>query len=164
LTAAVETGALEAMPDLPKAPPPGRKLPSAPSPDEVNAMLANATGWLRVAVALGALAGLRQGEVRALEVRDVDLKQGIITVRLALSENQPVAPKSGDERVVPIGAPLAEVLTQALRGKLPAARVVLNQNGRTPSRQAALSALKEVQRRHELPTRSFQGFLLSLVS
>jgi hypothetical protein len=29
LTAAVETGALEAMPDLPKGPPPGRKLPSA---------------------------------------------------------------------------------------------------------------------------------------
>ena len=71
LTAAVETGALEAMPDLPKAPPPGRKLPSAPSTDEVNAMLANASGWLSVAVALGALAGLRQGEVRALEVRDV---------------------------------------------------------------------------------------------
>jgi len=45
LTAAVETGALEAMPDLPKAPPPGRKLPSAPSTDEVNAMLANAKGW-----------------------------------------------------------------------------------------------------------------------
>ena len=104
LTAAVETGALEAMPDLPKAPPPGRKVPSAPSTDEVNAMLANATGWLSVAVALGALAGLRQGEVRALEVRDVDLKQGIITVRWALSENRPVAPKSGDERVIPIGA------------------------------------------------------------
>lgn len=44
--------------------------------------------------------------MRALEVRDVDLKQGIITVRWALSENQPVAPKSGYERVVPIGAPL----------------------------------------------------------
>ena len=41
-------------------------------------MVANATGWLIVALALGALAGLRQGEVRALEVRDVDLKQGII--------------------------------------------------------------------------------------
>jgi Phage integrase family len=155
LTAAVETGALEAMPDLPKAPPPGRKLPGAPSTEEVNAMLANATGWLSVAVALGALAGLRQGEVRALEVRNVDLKQGIITVRGALSEDQPVAPKSGDERVVPIGAPLAEVLTQAMRGKLPAVRVVLNSNGRTPSRQAVLSALKEVLRRHSLPPRSF---------
>ncbi|HEX3854756.1 MAG TPA: tyrosine-type recombinase/integrase [Polyangiaceae bacterium] len=167
LTAAVETGVLEAMPELPKAPPPGKKLPSAPSTDEVDAMLANAKGWLRVAVALGALAGLRQGEVRALQVRDVDLKQGIITVRWALSENELVAPKSGDERVVPIGAPLAEVMAQALRGKLPAARVVLNRRGRTPSRQAVLSALKKVQLRHGLNARSFHSlrhyFLSALV-
>jgi len=130
-------------------------------------MLANAAGWLGVAVALAALAGLRQGEVRALEVRDVNLKQGILEVRWALSENQRVAPKSGDERAFPIGGPLAEVLTQAVRGKLPAARVVLNQNGRTPSRQAVLSALKEVQRRHSLPPRSFHSlrhyFLTALV-
>jgi len=59
-TAALETGALEAMPDLPKAPPPGRKLPSAPSTEEVNAMLANAKGWLSAAVVLGALSGLIQ--------------------------------------------------------------------------------------------------------
>ncbi len=123
-----------------------------------------------MAVALGALAGLRQGEVRALEVRGVDLKQGFITVRWALSENEPVAPKSGDERVVPIGAPLAEVFSQAMRGKLPAARVVLNTRGRTPSRRAVLSALKEIQRRHSLPPlppRSFHSlrhyFLTALV-
>jgi len=94
------------------------------------------------------------------------LNQGIITVRWALSENQPVAPKSGDERVVPIGAPLAEVLAPTLRGKLPAARVVLNENGRTPSRQAVLSALKQVQKRHSLPPRSFSlrhYFLTALV-
>jgi integrase len=76
------------MPDLPKAAPPDRKLPSAPSTDEVNGILRNATGWLSVAVALGALAGLRQGAVRALEVRDVDLKERIVTVRCALSENR----------------------------------------------------------------------------
>jgi hypothetical protein len=45
LTAAVETGALEAMPELPKPPPPGRKLPSAPSTEEVEAMLEKADGW-----------------------------------------------------------------------------------------------------------------------
>jgi len=73
----------------------------------------------------------RQGEVRALEVRDVDLKGGVITVRRALSEGEAVAPKSGHERVVPLWPRLAEVLTEALRGKLPAARVVLNLNGRT---------------------------------
>jgi len=60
-TAAVETGALETMPDLPKAPPPGRKLPSAPATDEVNARLASANGWLSVAVAFG---GARRPEAR----------------------------------------------------------------------------------------------------
>ena len=54
---------------------------------------------------------------------------------MAALPNQPVAPKSGDERVVPIGAPLAEVLMQAMQGKLPAARVVLDANGRTKSRR-----------------------------
>jgi integrase len=141
LVAAVGTGVLEAMPELPKPPPPGRKLPSAPSSEEVEAMLGKAEGWLRVAIALGAFAGLRQGEVRALEARDVDLKVGVITVRHALSENETVAPKSGHERVVSLWPWLAEVLTEALRDKLPAARVVLNQSFRTPSRQAVWTEL-----------------------
>jgi integrase len=157
LVAAVETGVLEAIPELPKPPPPGRKLPSAPSTAEVEAMLGRAEGWLRVAIALAAFAGLRQGEVRALEVRDVDLKLGVITVRRALSENDSVAPKSGHERVVPLWPRLAEVLTEALRGKLPAARVVLNQSGRTPSRQAVWTELHALLVRHQLPERSFHA-------
>ncbi|HEY4106695.1 MAG TPA: tyrosine-type recombinase/integrase [Polyangiaceae bacterium] len=167
LTAAVETGALEAMPELPKPPPPGRKLPSAPSTEEVEAMLAKASGWLRVAIALAAFAGLRQGEVRALEVRDVDLKSGILTVRRALSESEPVAPKSGHERVIPIGTQLAVVLTEALRGKLPSARVVLNQSGRTPSRQAVWTELHALLVCHKLSERSYHAlrhyFLSALV-
>lgn len=167
LGAAVETGALEAMPELPKPPPPGRKLPSAPSTEEVEAMLAKADGWLRVAIALAAFAGLRQGEVRALEVRDGDLKAGIITVRRALSENEPVAPKSGHERVIPIGTQLALVLMGALRGKLPGARVVLNQAGRTPSRQSVWTELHALLLRHQLPERSYHAlrhyFLSALV-
>jgi len=35
--------------------------------------------------------------------------------------------------------------------------IVLNSNGRAPSRQAVLSALKEVQKRHSLPPRSFHS-------
>jgi len=167
LTAAVETGALEAMPELPKPPPPGRKLPSAPSTEEVEGMLGKAEGWLRVAIALAAFAGLRQGEVRALEVRDVELKLSVVTVRRALSENDSVAPKSGHERVVPLWPRLAEVLTEALRGKLPAARVVLNQSGQTPSRQAVWTELNALLGRHKLPKRSFHAlrhyFLTALV-
>jgi integrase/recombinase XerD len=155
------------MPDLPKPPPAGRKLPSAPSTEEVEAMLAKAEGWLRVAIALAAFAGLRQGEMRALEVRDVDLKAGVINVRRALSENSPVAPKSGHERVVPLFPRLAQALADGIRGKLPAARVVLNQSGRTPSRQAVWTELNALLVRHNLPKRSFHAlrhyFLTALV-
>jgi hypothetical protein len=54
-----------------------------------------------------------------------------------------------------------------MRGKLPAAGVVLDANGRTPSRQAVLSAPKEVPKSHSLPARSFHSlrhcFLSALV-
>jgi integrase len=55
-------------------------------------MLTHARGWLRTAIALAALAGLRMGEVRALDVRDVDvyvhangseLKSAIATLSIA---------------------------------------------------------------------------------
>jgi hypothetical protein len=59
--------------------------------------------------------------MRALEVRDVDLKSGVINVRRALSENAPVAPKSGHERVVRLFPRLAEALADGIRGELPAA-------------------------------------------
>lgn len=120
-----------------------------------------------MAIALAAFAGLPQGEVRALEVRDVDVGSGIITVRRALSEDEPVAPKSGHERVVPIWPRLAEAVAAALRGKLPAARVVVNQLGHTPSRQAVWTELNALQLRHGLPLRSFHAlrhyFLSALV-
>jgi integrase len=124
-------------------------------------------GWLRVAIALAAFAGLRQGEMRALEVRDVDLKAGVINVRRALSKNAPVAPKSGHERVVPLFPRLAEALANGTRGKLPAVRVVLNQSGRTPSRQAVSTELHALLIRHQLPERSYHAlrhyFLTALV-
>jgi integrase len=65
-------------------------------------MLAHATDWLVVAIALGALAGLRMGEVRALEVQDVDFVDGCIHVRRALSEREVTTPKSGADRNVPM--------------------------------------------------------------
>ena len=109
LRAAVECGALATMPEFPKLPRQGRKLPDAPSTEEVQAMLAHAHGWLRVAVGLAAYAGLRQGEVRALEVRDVDLVGERIVVRHACSGDEVLSPKSGHERVVPLSPALAEI-------------------------------------------------------
>ena len=157
LRAAVECGALASMPEFPRMPRSGRKLPDAPSDDEVRAMLTLARGWLRTAIALAAFAGLRSGEVRALQVRDVDIVGGEILVRRALSEDDVLPPKSGHERGVPLAPQLADVLAAALRDKLPAARVVVNARGRTPNRQHVLTALKALQRRHGLRERSFHS-------
>ncbi len=168
LRAAVDSGALATMPAFPPTPRQGRKLPDAPSDDEVRAMLAHAPGWLRTAIALAAFAGLRMGEVRALEVRDVDVQGARILVRHALSEDEVMSPKSGHERVVPLSPDLAEMIGEALRGKLPAARVVLNVHGRTPGRTHVLEALKALERRHGLKERSFHSlrhyFCSTLVS
>src|SRR5271166_3153152 len=121
LRAAVDSGALAAMPVFPKVARQGRKLPDAPTDEEVRAMQTHAHGWLHTAIALAAFAGLRMGEVRALEVRDVDLTSGRILVRRALSEDEVMPPKSGHERVVPLAPELAEAIAPALRDKLPTA-------------------------------------------
>jgi integrase len=157
LRAAVDSGALAEMPTFPKVTRQGRKVPDAPSDAEVRAMRTHALGWLRTAIALAVFAGLRMGEVRALEVRDVDLVSGRILVRRALSENEVMTPKSGHERVVPLAPELAEAIGPALRDKLPTARVVLNTLGRTPGRTHVLSSLKALQRRQKLPERSFHA-------
>ncbi|HTE64427.1 MAG TPA: tyrosine-type recombinase/integrase [Solirubrobacteraceae bacterium] len=157
LRVAVEAGALDRMPELPSLPRPSRKLPDAPDDAEVAAMLTHATGWLRVAIALAVYAGLRSGEVRALEVRDVDLRRGRLLVRRAFSADDVLTPKSGHERVVPLAPELQAILAPALRSKLPAARVVLNSAGETPDRQAVLTATKGLQARHGLPERSFHA-------
>jgi integrase len=168
LRAAVDSGALASMPAFPPVPRQGRKLPDAPNDDEVRAMLLHARGWLRTAIALAAFAGLRMGEVRDLEVRDVDLKDPRILVRRALSEDEVMPPKSGHERVVPIAPELAEMVAGALRDKLPTVRVVLNEHGRTPGRTHVLEALKALERRHGLKERSFHSlrhyFCSTLVS
>jgi integrase len=102
-------------------------------------------------------AGLRSGEVRALEVRDVDLEQDRLRVRRALSADQLLTPKSGDERVVPLAPELKDLLAEALRLKLPTARVIVNRRGKTPSRQAILTRLKALMARDGLPARSFHS-------
>jgi integrase len=97
------------MPDLPPLPRQGRKLPDAPSDEDVVLLLGNASGWLRIAIALSTYGGLRMGEARALEVRDVDFKRGHILVRHALSADEVLPPKSGHERVVPLAPELRAI-------------------------------------------------------
>jgi integrase len=127
-------------------------------------MLAHASDWLLVAIALGALAGLRMGEVRALEVQDVDFDEGCIHVRRALSEHEVLPPKSGDDRNVPMHPRLASILREAVRAKLPKVRIVTTSTGTTPTRQSTLARFKALLAKTGLREWSFHALRHYFVS
>jgi integrase len=153
---AFELGVLKVMPRLPPLPPKQRKLPSAPPLDVVRATLAASTGWLRTAIALAYFASQRNGEVRAARVMDADFISAVAFTRKAFSADVVVTPKSGDERAVPMAEPLRVILTEAARGKKPTDRLVVDQDGNTPSRQRVYRAFIALQNRLSIsPTWSF---------
>jgi integrase len=155
--AAHESGHLDKVPDFPSGlVVTSRKLPDAPSSEEVEAMLM-APGWLGLAIALAALGGMRMGEVRALEVRDVDFEQHRLLLRRALSEDASLTPKSGHEREVPLALGLEARLREAVKDKLPRARVLLDDGGQTPRRQQVLHQFKRFLGRNGLKERSFHS-------
>jgi len=157
LRAAHESGYLDEVPVCPSGlVSTSCKVPSAPSAEDVDVML-RAPGWLGVAIALGALAGMRMGEVRALEVRDIEFDQHCIVVRRALSEDESLTPKSGAERGVPLAMSLEQRLREAVRDKLPRARVVLDDVGKTPRRQTVLHQFKRYLHRAGVKERSFHS-------
>jgi len=157
LKAAVALGKLHQMPDLPSIRRDKRKLPDCPETDEILAMLSVTQGWLHMAIALAAYAGLRSGEVRAIEVRDIDLRRMRILVRRSISADEVTTTKSNEERMVPIAPELEELLRGAVRGKAPTTRLVLTKDGDTPRRQHILGRLSRAQERHGLRHRSFHS-------
>ena len=164
LRAAHEHGLIESVPAMPKGLiKTGKKLPDAPSADEVRRML-EAPGWLGDAIALGGLAGLRGGEVRALEKCDVDFERSRINVRFAMSEDTREETKSGHERVVEMVPALAERLRLACEGKGEHDRIVVLDTGRVPGRQELLYRFQSYLRRHKLKVRSFHSLRHFFVS
>ncbi len=147
LRSAVELGVLAKMPQLPKLPAKSEKLPDAPPLAVVVQTLGASDGWLRIAIALAALAGLRCGEVRALEVRDVDLAAGCLFVRRAFSADEVCLPKGRDERAVPLTTMLAAILAEACEGKAPSARLVVDEHGQSLNEQAVGAAWRRLQAR-----------------
>jgi integrase len=157
LRAAVALNLLPVMPRLPAAGKPKRKLPKCPSDEDVAGILRVARGWLHTACALSSLAGLRSGEVRALEAGDVSLRRGEIVVCRAMSADEVSTTKSDEDRVVPISPALDPILRKAIKGKLPCERVILTRNGSTPSRQNILWRLQRTEKRHGLRAWSFHA-------
>ena len=147
LRSAAELGALPHAARLPKLPPRSEKLPASPSQAVVEQVLGEARGWLRVAIALAALAGLRSGEARALEVGDVHLDAQRLHVRRAFSAEEIADPKGRDERVVPL-APLLVAILEPVVSRRPAGqRVVVSSRGQTITEDRLGAAWRRLQAR-----------------
>ena len=66
-----------------------------------------------IVVLLGGMAGLRSGEMLALEWRDVDLRRGSLTVSRNVYRGVVGSPKGGKSRTVPLAGNLLEALRQS---------------------------------------------------
>ena len=120
---------LDTMPELPDIARSPRKLPDCPCAEEAEAILRVAPGWLRAALAIAYYAGLRTGEIRALQVGDIDWQRNRIIVRRNMSYRTMTTTKGGNERVVPIAPQLLSVLRDACEGKQSGDRVLLTRSG-----------------------------------
>jgi integrase len=96
-------------------------------------------------VLLAGDAGLRTGEIIALEWTDVDFKRGLITVSKSEWKDQVTLPKGGRARRLPMTKKLAAVLQahRHLRGP----RVLYRDNGTSTSKQTLSTWMISAQRR-----------------
>ena len=112
---------------------------------------ARVSGWrTHLIVLLGGEAGLRCGEMVALEWSDVDLAKRQLRVRQSDWRGQVTTPKNGRIRYVP----LTERLAAALNGyrHLRSPRVLCKDDGRPLTRQSAWGRVRRAARRANVPT------------
>jgi integrase len=86
------------------------------SPEELSRVIALRLGLdprARLAFLLGALCGLRKGEVRGLMIEDVDQKRGVLNIRhnIVLDKEGLKGPKAGSVRMVPAPGVVLDAIT-----------------------------------------------------
>lgn len=116
IRAAHAEGHLGQLPTFPPLPRKGRRVLSVITTAQLQQILDVSPPSWRLAFCLAAYAGLRAGEVRGLRWRDVDLTGRLLVVRHSRSKGVTTAPKSGDERPIPIAAALHDLLVTHRRG------------------------------------------------
>ena len=99
----------------------------------------------QLVVLLGGDAGLRMGEMIALEWSDVDLKRGLLKVQRSDWKGHVTLPKGGRPREVPLTRALTSALTRNrhLRGE----RVLYREDGTPVSQQTVRSWMAAAQKR-----------------
>jgi integrase len=95
-------------------------------------------------VLLGGHAGLRRGEMVALEWSDIDVKRGLLTVRRGEWEGEVISPKGGRSRVIPMSQALKKALNDIrhLRGE----RVFFQRDGAAVDETTLRSWMQRAQK------------------
>jgi integrase len=101
------------------------------------------------AILLGGDAGLRRGEIIALEWPDVDLERGMLAIRRSEWKGQVTAPKGGRPRRIKMTEKLQRALV-ALR-HLRGPRILYRDDGETVTAKVLRKWMETAQRRAKLP-------------
>lgn len=132
----------------------GIKLPKIPprrmvclTPEQLNA-LADASGYYRPYVLTLGTCGLRDGEARALRVKNIDWDKRRITVASTMERTNSAGwienpPKTWEKREVPIPAHTLEALREHCAGKSPDAFVFRQPNGDMMPQQSRSKVAKK---------------------
>jgi len=149
LRVAIELGEIEAMPCTVKTFRRDSKERSYYGFAEYEALLATANAEQRIMILLGAEAGLRAGEISALEWSDIDFDRGVLTVNRAIWKGEIGLPKGNKIRRIPIHGRLPAALKayRHLRGQ----RVLYRANGLTPRRDDLADWLRAAEQAAGLP-------------
>jgi integrase len=150
---AVEAKILAQEPKFIPLPKRGRRVPSAPPPGDVAAVIDAAKyPEHRLVFLLAAHGGLRKGEIRALRCRDVELDNDRLVVRLSRVGSITRSTKSGHEREVPLSPQLKAALIASRVHERPREEAVaLSTKGKPWGGGGMYGALQATLRRLKLP-------------
>jgi integrase len=150
---AVEARILSQAPMFLPLPKQGKRVPSAPSPGDVAAVIdAVRSPEHRLAILLAAHGGLRRGEIRALRCMDCEFDRNRLVVRLSRWKTHTGTTKSGSEREVPLTAQLrAALLAAGVDRRPPGECAALTTRGKPWGCAGPYLVLQRTLRRLKLP-------------
>lgn len=133
------------------APPTGRVERFCPTTEQVWQLHDAMPEHLRVAVLLGAFAGLRVAEAVALRIEDVDFMKGVVFPRIQWSADDTAAPlkTKGSSAPIPVPRELTLMLSESVRS-FPGPTLVTNGRGDRVGPWIVERAIARVRDEHKL--------------
>lgn len=145
LRVAARWGVIEAVPvrfDMLKEPTTVMEFYDFDEYDQLIAAARDHSSLLLVMVLLGGDAGLRSGEIRGLEWKSINFRQGLLTVEQSEYNGQLTLPKHEKVRTVPMTGRLAKALKE--HRHLQGSRVLYQANGEPLSRHSLFRSLERL--------------------